>query len=353
MDKEKILKELKNSINKKDNSLYYIDVIQAAENHKLSVPETEELFDFIDEMGVLVVSDEEKKDEDKDEQGSEEKKHYYNGALDSSIGFYLKELSNAELLSFEDEKKLSKAIKAGDKEAFRIMCESNLRLVVSIAKKYQYSSVPFLDLIQEGNLGLMKAVQRYDYTKGFKFSTYATWWIRQSITRAIADKGRTIRVPVHMVESINKLNKLKKDFEAENSREATEQDLARLSGFSLEKVKEVLKVALTPVSLDAPVGEENESFLGDFIADETSVSPYDHAVAENLKDEVSDILKCLSKREREVVELRYGLNGEGPYTLAIIGERYNVTRERIRQIEANAIRKLKYKSRARRLRSLV
>ena len=264
---------------------------------------------------------------------------------DDPVKQYLKEIGNFPLLKVEEELEIAKKIKDGDPRSKQKLTESNLRLVVSIAKRYVGRGLSFLDLIQEGNLGLIKAVDKYDYTKGYKFSTYATWWIRQAITRAIADQSRTIRIPVHMSEIINKTYRMQRELLQKLGREATETELAKAMNMSIKKVREIIKISSDPVSLDTPVGEEDDSHLGDFIKDETMQSPEDAADEMVLHDQIRKMLDTLTDREREVIELRFGLKDGKGCTLEEVGQRFNVTRERIRQIEAKALRKMKNRKR--------
>ena len=270
------------------------------------------------------------------------------------VKMYLKEIGRIPLLKPEDEIEIAKRIKEGDEEAREILISSNLRLVVSIAKKYVGRGLLFLDLIQEGNMGLVKAVEKFDYTKGFKFSTYATWWIRQAITRAIADQARTIRIPVHMVETINKLTRIQRQLVQELGREPTAEEIAdRMGGITPEKVREIQKVALDPVSLETPIGEEDDSHLGDFIEDKDAESPDQYANNQLLKEEINEVLSGLAEREEKVLRLRFGLEDGRNRTLEEVGKEFNVTRERIRQIEAKAIRKLKQPARLKLLKDFV
>ena len=274
-------------------------------------------------------------------------------STEDPVRMYLKEIGNVPLLSTEEEVALAQRVEAGDESAKKQLIEANLRLVVSIAKKYVGRGMPFLDLIQEGNMGLMKAVYKFDYSKGFKFSTYATWWIRQAITRGIADTGRTIRVPVHMVETINKTLRMTRTLLQELGREPTPEEVAERLGVPVARVREVLKISRDPVSLDTPIGEEDDSHLGDFIEDDSALSPADSAAFSMLREELSTALESLTDRERQVVQLRFGLIDGRARTLEEVGKEFNVTRERIRQIEAKALRKLRHPSRSKRLRDFL
>ena len=273
--------------------------------------------------------------------------------INDPVRMYLKEIGKISLLTLEEEQNLSIRVADGDEEAKRLLAESNLRLVVSIAKRYVGRGLLFLDLIQEGNIGLMKAVDKFDYDKGYKFSTYATWWIRQAITRALADQARTIRVPVHMVETINKMSRIQRQLTLELNREPSEEEIAKKMGVSVEKVREVFKISQEPVSLETPIGEEEDSHLGDFLKDERSLSPEEYTENEILKEEIKEVLETLQPREQEVLELRFGLIDGTCHTLEDVGKRFNVTRERIRQIEAKALRKLRHPSRAKKLKDFL
>ena len=269
---------------------------------------------------------------------------------DDPVRMYFKEIGKVPLLTAEEERELAIRIEQGDEEAKKKLCESNLRLVVSIARRYLNRGLSFLDLIQEGNLGLIKAVEKFDYTKGYKFSTYATWWIRQAITRSIADQARTIRIPVHMVETINKLIRISRQLLQEYGREPTSEEIAKEMGISVEKVREIKKISQDPVSLETPIGEEEDSHLGDFIPDEDIPSPVDAAAYSMLQKQLREVLDTLSEREKKVLILRFGLDDGRPRTLEEVGREFNVTRERIRQIEAKALRKLRHPSRSKKLR---
>ena len=274
-------------------------------------------------------------------------------STEDPVRMYLKEIGNVPLLTTEQEVDLAKRVEEGSEEAKKALTEANLRLVVSIAKKYVGRGMPFLDLIQEGNMGLMKAVDKFDYTKGYKFSTYATWWIRQAITRGIADTGRTIRVPVHMVETINKTLRMTRTLLQELGREPTPEEVAARLNVPVSRVREVLKISRDPVSLDTPIGEEDDSHLGDFIEDDSALSPADSAAFSMLKEELGNALESLTHRERQVVRPRFGLQDGRARTLEEVGKEFNVTRERIRQIEAKALRKLRHPSRSKRLKDFL
>ena len=274
-------------------------------------------------------------------------------SVNDNVRMYLKEIGKISLLTLEEEQELSKKVAEGDEKAKKRLAESNLRLVVSIAKRYVGRGLLFLDLIQEGNIGLMKAVEKFDYDKGYKFSTYATWWIRQAITRALADQARTIRVPVHMVETINKMARIERQMTLELNREPTDQELSKKMGLSVDKIAEIRKISQDPVSLETPIGEEDDSHLGDFLADERTMSPEEFATYEILKDELREVLDTLTVREKEVLELRFGLFDGSSHTLEEVGKQFKVTRERIRQIEAKALRKLRHPSRAKKLKDFL
>ena len=292
--------------------------------------------------------------EEDSEENIEEDLSVMEGAdITDPVRQYLKTIGQVRLLTMEEEQKIAKRISEGDPEAKKELIEANLRLVVSIAKKYVGRGLPLLDLIQEGNIGLMKAVDKFEYEKGFKFSTYATWWIRQAITRGIADTGRTIRVPVHMVETINKTLRMTRTLLQELGREPTPEEVAERLNVSVSRVREVLKISRDPVSLDTPIGEEDDSHLGDFIEDDSALSPADSAAFSMLRAELATALESLTDRERQVVKLRFGLEDGRARTLEEVGKEFNVTRERIRQIEAKALRKLRHPSRSKRLKDFL
>ena len=274
-------------------------------------------------------------------------------SIDDPVRMYLKEIGKVPLLGADEEIEIAKRMEEGDEEAKRKLAEANLRLVVSIAKRYVGRGMQFLDLIQEGNLGLIKAVEKFDHTKGFKFSTYATWWIRQAITRAIADQARTIRIPVHMVETINKVKKVSSQLLHENGHEPSAEEIAERLDMPVDKVREIMRVAQEPVSLETPIGEEEDSHLGDFIPDEEAPVPAEAASQTLLKEQLADVLKTLTPREEKVLRLRFGLEDGRPRTLEEVGKEFNVTRERIRQIEAKALRKLRHPSRSKKLRDFL
>ena len=351
---------------RKRGSLTYEEINATFDNVEDVSPETiDDLFEEIAGLGIEVV--EEQKDEKPDAEEPEVEVAAPAGlALDDPVRMYLKEIGRVPLLSMEDEKNLAMAIEAGEGEALRNgsanrtvvtageeakrrLTEANLRLVVSIAKKYVGRGMLFLDLIQEGNLGLIRAVEKFDYRKGYKFSTYATWWIRQAITRALADQARTIRIPVHMVETINRLIKISRQLLQELGRDPSVEEIAAEMGLTPEKVREVIKISQEPISLETPIGEEEDSHLGDFIEDQEAVAPAEAASVMLLKEKMQDVLQNLTERERKVLVLRFGLEDGHQRTLEEVGQEFGVTRERIRQIEAKALRKLRHPSRGKAL----
>ena len=319
--------------------------------------ELDKVFEGMEDLGVDVLKDEIEEPDLKDLESVEDVKiedidemNFDGINIDDPVRMYLREIGKIPLLSFDQELELAKEILNGSEEAKQKLSESNLRLVVSIAKKYVGRGMLLLDLIQEGNMGLIKAVEKFDYTKGYKFSTYATWWIRQAITRAIADQARTIRIPVHMVETINKLIRTSRHLLQQLGREPTPEELAQEMEMPLDKVIEIQKIAQDPVSLETPIGEEDDSHLGDFIQDEDSPAPQDSAAYTLLREQLEDVMKTLTPREAKVLKLRFGLDDGRTRTLEEVGKEFNVTRERIRQIEAKALRKLRHPSRSKKLR---
>ena len=325
--------------------------IEIVEKSETVLEEEEEADDLDDEIDD---DDEDDIDEEKIEEGIKKSVDIMAGVkVDDPVKMYLKEIGKIPLLTAEEEVSLAKRMEEGDIKAKRRLAETNLRLVVSIAKRYVGRGMQFLDLIQEGNMGLMKAVDKFDYTRGFKFSTYATWWIRQAITRAIADQSRTIRIPVHMVETINKLVRVQRQLLQELGRDPTNAEIAKEMGIDEQRVREVRKIAQEPVSLETPIGEEEDSHLGDFIEDETAVAPDEAANYTMLREKLDEILSTLTDRERKVLELRFGLTDGTPRTLEEVGKEFDVTRERIRQIEAKALRKLKHPSRSQKLKDFL
>jgi RNA polymerase primary sigma factor len=302
------------------------------------------------EMGIQVTADGEAEPESDEEEALTEVEVVSSVALDDPVRMYLKEIGRVNLLTAKQEVELAKEMEAGSEEARHHLTEANLRLVVSVAKKYLNRGLSFLDLIQEGNLGLMRAVEKFDYKRGFKFSTYATWWIRQAITRAIADQARTIRIPVHMVDTLNQLARVSRALLEQLGREPNEEELAYGMGITVDKVQELKKISQQPVSLESPIGEEEDSHLGDFVEDKMAIAPLEAASEAMFRNEVEDILATLRPRERRVVQLRFGLVDDEPRTLEEVGRRMGLTRERIRQIEATALRKLRHPSRSKVLR---
>jgi RNA polymerase primary sigma factor len=346
--------------------LSYGEIMDALQTMDLPTDQIDTIYEMINEMGIEVVDDRDGEDKalvvPPDEDEPEPDEEVVTGeadnalavpegvAIDDPVRMYLKEIGRVPLLTAAEEVELAKRIEQGDEEAKKRLAEANLRLVVSIAKRYVGRGMLFLDLIQEGNLGLIKAVEKFDYRKGYKFSTYATWWIRQAITRAIADQARTIRIPVHMVETINKLIRVQRQLLQELGRDPTPEEIAQQMGITVERVREIQKVAQEPVSLETPIGEEEDSHLGDFIEDEDAPAPAEAAGYQLLKEQLEEVLDTLTNREEKVLRLRFGLNDGRARTLEEVGQVFGVTRERIRQIEAKALRKLRHPTRSKKLR---
>lgn len=359
----KDFEQRKEALIKKGKELAFITYEEIAEELKgldVSSDLLDELYNAFMESDISVISENDLDDGSNEEDASGNLEDILKDntiakelTINDPVRMYLKEIGKISLLSLDEETELSKRIAEGDEMAKNRLAESNLRLVVSIAKRYVGRGMLFLDLIQEGNIGLMKAVEKFDAEKGYKFSTYATWWIRQAITRAIADQARTIRVPVHMVETINKLSRYQRQLTLELNREPTDEELAKKMGMSPDKVREVIKIAQDPVSLETPIGEEEDSHLGDFVPDESNMSPEDFTIHEMLKEEIGDVLLTLTEREEQVLRLRFGLDDGSPKTLEEVGQMFGVTRERIRQIEAKALRKLRHPSRSRKLKDFL
>ncbi len=352
-DKKSIVKEL-TELGKSKGNLTNDEIIEALGEIEFKPEELEKLYDNLEQQGIEIIEDIENMDienieavAEKGELGSGDSGESM--SIDDPVKVYLKEIGRVPLLSPEEEIELAIKISEGDIQAKKRLSEANLRLVVSIAKRYLGRGMQFLDLIQEGNLGLIKAVEKFDYTKGFKFSTYATWWIRQAITRAIADQARTIRIPVHMVETINKVKKVSTQILHEKGHEPTSEEIAEKLDISVDKVREIVRVAQEPVSLETPIGEEEDSHLGDFIPDSDTPAPADEASHALLKEQLEEVLATLTPREAKVLRLRFGLEDGKSRTLEEVGSEFKVTRERIRQIEAKALRKLRHPSRSKKL----
>ena len=359
------LVELLELAKKKKNVLEYQEISDFFKDQPLDAEQMDKIFDFLEASGVDVLritdngADDLMLDDDMDIDGLDDEEEVELDKIDLSVPegvsiedpvrMYLKEIGKVPLLSAEEEIELAKRMEQGDENAKKRLAEANLRLVVSIAKRYVGRGMLFLDLIQEGNLGLIKAVEKFDYRKGYKFSTYATWWIRQAITRAIADQARTIRIPVHMVETINKLIRVSRQLLQELGREPTPEEIAEEMDMPVDRVREILKISQEPVSLETPIGEEEDSHLGDFIQDDNVPVPADAAAFTLLKEQLVEVLGTLTEREQKVLRLRFGLDDGRARTLEEVGKEFNVTRERIRQIEAKALRKLRHPSRSRKL----
>lgn len=349
-EKEQHIKELIEK-GKKQGSLTYQEIMDALQGTEISPEQIDEVYEQFGNLGIEILS-EPTEEEDREEDDVEEDTSLSvpeGVGIDDPVRMYLKEIGRVPLLTAEEEVELAKRMEQGDEEAKRRLAEANLRLVVSIAKRYVGRGMLFLDLIQEGNLGLIKAVEKFDYRKGFKFSTYATWWIRQAITRAIADQARTIRIPVHMVETINKLIRVSRQLLQEYGREPTPEEIAAKMDIPEERVREIMKIAQEPVSLETPIGEEEDSHLGDFIEDEDALAPAEAASFMLLKEQLEGVLDSLTPREEKVLRLRFGLDDGRSRTLEEVGREFGVTRERIRQIEAKALRKLRHPSRSKKL----
>ena len=364
--KQSLIKELIDKGKTSKNKLTYTTIADVLESADLDKNQMDDIYDILMSKGIEIISetepddfdiilDEEDLTENPDaiiEEANEidlEANMPKGVAVDDPVRMYLKEIGKVPLLTADEEIELAKRMEKGDEEAKKRLCEANLRLVVSIAKRYVGRGMLFLDLIQEGNLGLIKAVDKFDYTKGCKFSTYATWWIRQAITRSIADQARTIRIPVHMVETINKLIRVSRQLLQTYGREPTPEEIAQEMGLSVDKVREIQKIAQEPVSLETPIGEEEDSHLGDFIPDEDVPAPAEAAAFSMLKEQLVEVLDTLTEREQKVLKLRFGLEDGRARTLEEVGKEFEVTRERIRQIEAKALRKLRHPSRSKKL----
>lgn len=351
------VKEQLLELGKKRGVLSYAEITEKLAPYDQDSEQMDEFFEFLGEQGIDLLNEGEEvpsmEQVEKEELDLNDLSVPPGVKINDPVRMYLKEIGRVPLLTAEEEIEYAKQIEKGDEEAKRRLAEANLRLVVSIAKRYVGRGMLFLDLIQEGNMGLIKAVEKFDYDKGFKFSTYATWWIRQAITRAIADQARTIRIPVHMVETINKLIRVQRQLLQDLGREPTPEEVAKEMDLTPEKVREILKIAQEPVSLETPIGEEDDSHLGDFIEDQEAVAPSDAAAYELLKEQLEDVLDTLTDREENVLRLRFGLDDGRTRTLEEVGKVFGVTRERIRQIEAKALRKLRHPSRSKRLKDFL
>ena len=348
---------------KKKGNITYKEIMNSFEKVDLSPDQMEEIYQRIEDLGIEVLGEKgevisvEKNEDEIEEDEVEISKEALSVPkginVDDPVRMYLKEIGRIDLLTGEEEVMLAKRMMDGDEEAKKRLAEANLRLVVSIAKRYVGRGMLFLDLIQEGNLGLMKAVEKFDYTKGFKFSTYATWWIRQAITRSIADQARTIRIPVHMVETINKLVRVQRQLVQDLGRDPMPEEIAEQMDMDVERVREIMKISQEPVSLETPIGEEEDSHLGDFIPDEEVLAPADAATFTMLREQLIEVLDTLTPREQNVLRLRFGLDDGRARTLEEVGKKFEVTRERIRQIEAKALRKLRHPSRSKKLKDFL
>ena len=355
-----ILDNLLSKGKKNGGTLTYGELVEALQREDLSPDEIDKMYDTFSKKGIEIVDDSNTNDDTDDEVEDKESEEVEidlsvpeGVSIDDPVRMYLKEIGRVPLLTAEEEVALAKRMQDGDEEAQKRLAEANLRLVVSIAKRYVGRGMLFLDLIQEGNLGLIKAVEKFDYTKGYKFSTYATWWIRQAITRAIADQARTIRIPVHMVETINKLIRVSRQLLQQLGREPIPEEIAKEMDITVERVREIMKIAQEPVSLETPSGEEEDSHLGDFIEDQDAPAPADAASFMLLKEQLEEVLDTLTPREEKVLRLRFGLDDGRARTLEEVGQSFGVTRERIRQIEAKALRKLRHPSRSRKLKDFL
>jgi len=338
-------------LGRKRGYLLYEEITRAIPAVERDAEESERVFSVLQEMDIAVRDKEDEEEEDQERAADVE--DLSGISIDDPVRMYLKEIGRVPLLTAQQEVELAKRMERGDEEAKRKLIEANLRLVVAIAKKYVGRGMLFLDLIQEGNLGLIRAVEKFDWRKGYKFSTYATWWIRQAITRALADQARTIRIPVHTVETINKLVRVSRQLLQQKGREPAPEEIAEEMGLTPERVREIMKIAQEPISLETPIGEEEDSHLGDFIEDESVSSPAEAASYTLLKEQLESVLDTLTPRERKVLKLRFGLDDGRPRTLEEVGKEFGVTRERIRQIEAKALRKLRHPSRSKRLRDFI
>ncbi|HHY14307.1 MAG TPA: RNA polymerase sigma factor RpoD [Thermoanaerobacterales bacterium] len=338
---------------KKRGVLTYKEIMDTLSDIEIEADQIDKIYESLEESGIEIIDDSDDEEEEEETTGKDEAPNDLAAPeginIDDPVRMYLKEIGKVPLLTAEEEVILAKRIEDGEMQARRDLAEANLRLVVSIAKRYVGRGMLFLDLIQEGNLGLIKAVEKFDYRKGYKFSTYATWWIRQAITRAIADQARTIRIPVHMVETINKLIRVSRQLLQELGRDPLPEEIAEEMQLPVEKVREIMKIAQEPVSLETPIGEEEDSHLGDFIPDEDAPAPAEAAAFMLLKEQLEDVLDTLTDREEKVLRLRFGLDDGKPRTLEEVGQVFGVTRERIRQIEAKALRKLRHPSRSKKL----